>query len=106
MHLIYVLKDTGAAVQFKCVGPNHNPVLNMTWENPEGENTGFDVTVSNNSKVIYHGTESTISGTYVHTTRHLAYSTKYDVTIYTVGKGKWGVKKTTCTTGITGTICE
>ncbi|XP_076155286.1 receptor-type tyrosine-protein phosphatase beta-like [Alosa pseudoharengus] len=92
--------------ELKCDGPNRalHPFLNLTWKNPKGRNTGFNVTVKTliNTRIVHDELEDTCNGQCVHLIeKKLEYDTEYNVTVFTVGHGKWGSVSKTCKTGVT-----
>ncbi|XP_041966844.1 receptor-type tyrosine-protein phosphatase beta-like [Alosa sapidissima] len=92
--------------ELKCDGPNRAPypLLNLTWKNPKGRNTGFNVTVKTliNTRIVHDELEDTCNGQCVHIIQtKLEYDTEYNVTVFTVGHGKWGSVSKTCKTGVT-----
>ncbi|XP_064169872.1 receptor-type tyrosine-protein phosphatase beta-like [Anguilla rostrata] len=96
---IPVCTDASPVVIFKCDGPNGTgPVLNLTWNSPEGANEGFRLTWGDTGSV----TLPPCTGNCSHNIENLSYYTRYQLRITTLGCGKTSsVHKTDCQTGIT-----
>ncbi|XP_048118160.1 receptor-type tyrosine-protein phosphatase eta-like isoform X1 [Alosa alosa] len=99
--LVYTSGCTDAAEvsPLTCTGPNRTEaILQLTWNNPPGNNIGFEIQLGNSKEQISKCNPTACS----HTFSGLSYYTDYTVDIVTRGCGKnSSVKSVSCKTGIT-----
>lgn len=96
--MFYLLKDASALSESQVTFADQKSagLPSLTWENPEGQNNGFSITVNG----VYHEHLKTCNGNCIYNIS-LKYITEFNVTIDTLGCGKPGRFTKTYKTGIT-----
>ncbi|XP_072525539.1 receptor-type tyrosine-protein phosphatase eta-like isoform X10 [Salminus brasiliensis] len=94
---VSICTDASPVLTYTCKGPNRtDPLLNITWSKPSGNNQGFSIRVGNEISDYTSGTP-----VYNHVIKGLQYNNPYQVTITTIGCGQNGSMNFVCNTGIT-----